>query len=39
MKLFASLTSFLGGLIAKTSSSACLWSFWDEEKMPESLLK
>ena len=39
MKLFANITGFLGQLIARTSSSACLWSLWDEEETPKSLLK
>ena len=39
MKLFANLFSFLGQLVANTSSSACIWSLCDEEEMPESLLK
>jgi len=39
MKLFASLTGFLGKLMAKTSSTACFWSAFDEEEMPKSLLK
>lgn len=39
MKLFASLTGFLGKFIAKTTSGACYWSLWDEEEMPKSLLK
>lgn len=39
MKLFASFSSFLGELIARTTSGACLWTSLDEEEMPESLLK
>ena len=39
MKLLANLTGFLGNMIARTSSSACIFGFLDEEKMPESLLK
>jgi len=39
MKLFASITGFLGKFIANTTSGACWWSFLDEEEMPESLLK
>ena len=39
MKLFATLTGFLGNLIARTTSSACWWGAFDEEEMPESLLK
>lgn len=39
MKLFASLTGFLGNFFAKYTSGACIWSYWDEEETPESLLK
>ena len=39
MKLLANLTGFLGNMIARTSSSACIFSLLDEEEMPESLLK
>ena len=39
MKLFATLTGFLGELVAKTTSGACWLSYFDEEEMPESLLK
>lgn len=38
MKLFASLFSYLGEFIAKTTSGACVWTMWDEEETPESLL-
>ena len=38
MKLFANLFSILGELIGRTSSGACVWSFLDEEEMPESLI-
>lgn len=39
MKLFANLTGFLGSFFAKTTSGACWFSWYDEEEMPESLLK
>lgn len=39
MKLFATLTGFLGNLIARTTSGACWWTAFDEEECPESLLK
>ena len=39
MKLFANLTGLLGEFFAKTTSGACCFSYVDEEKMPESLLK
>lgn len=39
MKLFASLSSALGSFIAKYTSGACVFGFWDEEEMPKSLLK
>ncbi len=39
MKLFANLLGMLGGLIGKTTSGACFFSFLDEEEMPESLIK
>jgi|GEM_PF-3359414 hypothetical protein len=39
MKLFANLLGMLGGLIGKTTSGVCAWSFFDEEEMPESLIK
>lgn len=39
MKFLASLTGFIGNLVARGTSEACFWSFFDEEKMPESLLK
>lgn len=39
MKLFANLLGMLGGIISKTTSGACIWSFFDEEEMPESLIK
>lgn len=39
MRFLANLTGFLGNLFAKSSSSACIFSFFDEEEMPESLLK
>lgn len=39
MKLLANLTGLLGNLFAKSSSSACVFSYLDEEVMPESLLK
>ncbi len=38
MKLFASLFSYLGEFIAKTTSGACWFSMLDEEETPESLL-
>lgn len=38
MKLFAEIFGFLGGLVAKTSSTACWFSMLDEEETPESLL-
>ncbi len=39
MKLFANLTGFLGQFFARTTSSACWFGYYDEEEMPESLLK
>ena len=39
MKLLANLTGFIGNLFAKGTSGACFWGFFDEEEMPESLLK
>lgn len=39
MKLFANLLGMLGGLIGKTTSGVCIWSFLYEEEMPESLIK
>lgn len=39
MKLFANLLGMLGGIISKTTSGACFFSFLDEEEMPESLIK
>lgn len=39
MKLFASLTGLLGKLMARTSSTTCVWGAFDEEEMPKSLLK
>ena len=30
MKLFANLLGMLGGLIGKTTSGVCAWSFFDE---------
>ncbi len=39
MKLLANLTGFIGNLVARGTSGACWWSFFDEEEMPESLLK
>ena len=38
MKLFANLLGMLGGLIGKTTSGVCIWSLFDEEEMPESLI-
>lgn len=39
MRLLASLTGFLGNLVARGTSGACFWGYFDEEEMPESLLK
>lgn len=39
MKLFANLLGVLGGLIGKTTPGVCIWSLFDEEEMPESLIK
>lgn len=39
MKFLASLTGFIGNLVAKGTSGACFFSYYDEEEMPESLLK
>lgn len=39
MKLFATLTGFLGQFFAKTTASACWFGYLDEEETPESLLK
>lgn len=39
MRYLASLTGFLGEFLAKTTSGACWFSFFDEEETPESLLK
>ncbi len=39
MKFLANLTGFFGNLVAKGTSGACFWSYFDEEEMPESLLK
>ena len=39
MKLFASVAGLLGEFFAKTTSGACWVGLFDEEKMPESLLK
>ena len=39
MKFLANLTGFLGQFIAKSTSGACIWTYFDEEEMPKSLLK
>ncbi len=39
MKLFAAITGFLGEFLAKHTSGACYWGFFDEVEVPESLLK
>ena len=39
MKLDEILLGMLGGLIGKTTSGVCIWSLFDEEEMPESLIK
>lgn len=38
MGLIVSLFSVLGEFIAKNTAGACFISWFDEEKMPESLL-
>lgn len=39
MKLFAAITVFLGEYIARFTSGACLWGYFDEVETPESLIK
>lgn len=39
MKFLASLTGFIGNLVARGTSGACFFGYFDEEEMPESLLK
>ncbi len=39
MKLFATITGLLGEFIAKHTTGACYWGYFDEEEIPESLLK
>ncbi len=39
MKLFASIFGIIGEFVAKTTAGACWFGMWDEEEMPESLLK
>ncbi|MDD2435294.1 MAG: cyclic lactone autoinducer peptide [Bacilli bacterium] len=38
-KLLANLLSSLTLLAATASSQACLFVFWDEEKIPDCLIK
>lgn len=38
MKLLASVSAFLGALVAATATTGCLIVFVDEPEMPESLL-
>lgn len=38
MKLFASISAFLGALVAATATAGCLIVYVDEPEMPESLL-
>ena len=39
MKLFATITGFLGEFLAKHTTSACFWGCLEEVETPESLLK
>ncbi len=39
MKLFATITGFIGEIVARGTSGACFWGYLDEEECPESLLK
>ena len=36
--IFGKIFGLLGEFIAKTTSGACIWGFWDETEMPEELL-
>ncbi len=38
MKLLASVSAFLGALVAATATTGCYIVFIDEPEMPESLL-
>lgn len=38
MKLLASVSAFLGALVAATTTAGCMIVFVDEPEMPESLL-
>ena len=38
MKLLASVSAFLGALVAATATAGCMIVFVDEPTMPESLL-
>ena len=38
MKLLASVSAFLGALVAATATAGCMIVFIDEPEMPESLL-
>lgn len=38
-KVFAKISSILGGFVASTTTGACYWGWLEEPEMPKSLIK